>query len=323
MVYKVNLEHFRRELKSVNIQGASAVARATLQAVAEYAAAGQAPVKTAGWRKLRQVGGELARLRPTEPMARNLVHGYLHKLEKDWPSNSRTMEWADYSHRLADEFIYLEREAGGKVSSLGSRLVKTGQIIFTHCHSSLAEGILAAARRNGKSFQVYHTETRPLFQGRITNRRLRQARLPVTMVADSAAAYLVSEHSGDDVKVSWVLLGADSLGRDGSVINKIGSFGIALAAYDSRIPVYVAVTLFKLDWSGETKIEIRSNRELWSGAPRGTRMVNYAFDKIPAKYITGIICEFGVVKPRQVAKLAKRHYPWLIKMKNEKIKMEN
>ncbi|MBI5466183.1 MAG: translation initiation factor eIF-2B [Candidatus Kerfeldbacteria bacterium] len=308
-----HLSQFKHDLLTLHIQGATAVARATLQALTDYVAASAAPTTVKAWRRLQGQGEELSGLRPTEPLARNIIRWYLRELKTGWLSGRLKAAWPDVCRRLQDDISYRLSEAEAKVAGYGSKLVRPGQIIFTHCHSSLAERILVEAYRAGRRFQVYHTETRPLFQGRLTDKRLRGAGIPSVMVVDSAAAYLVSNHSGDEVSVSWVLLGADSLARDGSVINKIGSFGIALAAYDSRIPVYVATTLLKLDWRGETKIELRRESEVWPRAPRGAKIVNYAFDKIPAEYIKGIICEFGIVKPNQVAKLVKRHYPWLVK----------
>ena len=288
------------------------MAKATLVALAEYLADTKLPTTAKAWKGLRQVGEYLSHLRATEPMARNIVRWYLSELKiKLSQSSPNQATWLSLIKRIQNDINYRLIEAEAAVSKHGRQLVKNKQIIFAHCHSSLAENILVTARKLGRKFQVYHTETRPLFQGRITDDHLRQADIISTMVVDGAAAYLVSNHSGDEVEVSWVLLGADSVARDGSVINKIGSFGIALAAYDSKIPVYVASTLFKLDWHRETKIELRSTQEIWPQASEQTKIINYAFDRIPAKYIKGIICEFGIIKPTQAVKLVKTHYPWL------------
>jgi ribose 1,5-bisphosphate isomerase len=308
------LKEFKRDLLDLNIQGATAVAKATLNALAEYLANTELPTTTRGWKDLEKLGENLAGLRPTEPLARNIMRWYLVELKSRFTKSSFTkFNWLKLIKSIQNNINYHLTEAESVISKHGLRLVKNRQVIFTHCHSSLAENILLAARRQGKRFQVYHTETRPLFQGRITDEHLRRAGITSTMVVDSAAAYLVSNHSGDEVKVAWVLLGADSLARDGSVINKIGSFGIALAAYDSKVPVYIASSLLKLDWHRETKIELRSSQEVWPQAKHSAKIINYAFDKIPAKYIKGIICEFGVVKPNQVTALVRRHYPWLFR----------
>ena len=308
-----SVSQFKRALGSVRIQGASAVAQATLQAFAMYTRAQFAPRKTGDWVRLSRSAHSLVTLRPTEPLARNIVHWYIAELHDYAGNASSQAQWLGYVRSLERAILEYLNETDDLITKAGERLVRPGQTIFTHCHSSLAEHILAGARQAGKRFQVYHTETRPLFQGRITDRRLRKAKVPTVMVADSAAAFLISNHSGDSVKVSWLLLGADSIARDGSVLNKVGSFGLALAAYDSKIPVYVAAPLLKVDWQGKSTFELRPARELWPHAPPGTRALNFAFDRVPARYITGLITEFGIVKPSQVARLVKQHYPWLTK----------
>lgn len=312
-----NLERFTRDLRALHIQGATAVAHETLRALEEYVRSQTVPRSPHDWKALHTVADEISTIRPTEPLARNLARWYMGKLAGTWHKNIPLGTWQQKAASCAQDIRYELKEAEARLTANGLKLVKAGDKIFTHCHSSLAERILVGAKQAGKNFAVYHTETRPLYQGHITDERLRQAGINATMVVDSAAAYLVSKHSGDTVDISWVLLGADSIGRDGSVLNKVGSFGIALAAYDSKIPVYVATTLLKFDALHESTIEQRAASEVWSGAPKGTSIVNYAFDRMPAKFISGIVCEFGIVKPAGVARLVASHYPELtLKAKN-------
>ncbi|OHA57918.1 MAG: hypothetical protein A2588_03425 [Candidatus Veblenbacteria bacterium RIFOXYD1_FULL_43_11] len=304
-----DITRFIQAVSDVKIQGATAVAEATIDALVQYLAVAQIPVRATDWQKFARLADELAQIRPTEPLARNLSRWLIYELKKNFKTQRKPLDnWFSQVNKLGQELKYLLKEADANLSEVGSKLVANNQIIFTHCHSSLAESILIRGRQQHKKFKIYHTETRPLFQGRITSRHLKRAGIPATMVADSAAAWLVSNHSGDEVKVSWVLLGADSIARDGSVINKIGSFAIALAAYDSSIPLYIASSLLKIDALGESKIELRSAAEIWPSAPPGINIVNYAFDRIPAKYIRGIICEFGIIKPNKVLALARQKY---------------
>ncbi len=291
------------------------MAEATVNVLIELISSGPAPKSTADWRNLEKTAERLSSLRPTEPMARNLANWIIYELKKRSGGSAKNNEnFEATANKLLQESKYLLKEIEANLTEAGEGLVRAKQTIFTHCHSSLAENILIRAQKNKKKFKVYHTETRPLYQGRITSRRLQTAGINSVMVADGVAAWLVSGHSGDDVDVSWVLLGADSISLDGSVINKIGSFAIALSAYDSRIPVYIASTLLKVDAHNKTKIELRAEKELWPEAPAGTRIVNYAFDRIPARYITGIITEFGIIKAKDVSKVTKQHYPWIFKV---------
>jgi ribose 1,5-bisphosphate isomerase len=302
---------FKRRLQSVHIQGATAIAQATLRELARYLQAQTLLPKPQDWGKFTRFASALTTIRPTEPLARNLSVWFLGEL-KGYAGATRTVQaWRELVHHIECALQEYLAEADQRIVQAGERLVKRGQTIFTHCHSSLAERVLVGAHEVGKRFAVYHTETRPLFQGRTTDKRLRRAHVPATMVVDSAAPFLISNHSGDSVKVSWLLLGADSISRDGSVLNKIGSFGLALAAHDSKIPVYVAAPLLKIDWLGKSTLEPRASSELWPHAPKGTKVVNLAFDRVPADYITGLITEFGIVKPSQVPRLIKKNYPFL------------
>lgn len=301
---------FASSIAAVHVQGASAVAHETLRVFAVVLEHTAPPLTPRAWQALTAVGQELASVRPTEPLARNAVRWCLYELRMAYHGQPASA-WIKAVEVAAQEVRYQMREIEARLVASATKLVAARQTIFTHCHSSLAERVLGAAHRAGKRFSVYHTETRPLYQGRITDVRLREYGIPTTMVVDSAAPFIISNRSGDEVVIDWVLLGADSIARDGSVLNKIGSFGVALAAHDSKIPVYVVVPLLKLDWQGESTLELRSSDEVWPGAPAGTRIVNYAFDRIPAKFISGIACEFGLVRPSEVASLVRRHYPWL------------
>ncbi len=304
---KITLTTFEKHIKDIKVQGARSVALTTLQHVILVARSYQHCHQAKDLWRLRKIADRLANLRPTEPMARNLVSWFINSLIPQIRYN----EWQVYLKKQEQKIKLAVASADSLISQYGSRLIKSGINIFTHCHSSQVESILKQAKEAAKKFTVWHTETRPLFQGRITDRRLRRAGIKSVLVVDSAAAWLVSNHSGDRIKINLVFLGADCIEPDGSVINKIGSFGIALAAYESQIPVYIVASLLKLDWDKQSIIEIRPGKEIWLGAPHGTKIINFAFDKIPAKFITGIVTEAGIIKPAQVKKAALKFYPWL------------
>jgi methylthioribose-1-phosphate isomerase len=119
---------------------------------------------------------------------------------------------------------------------------------------------------------------------------------------------LISNFSGDKVKINKVILGFDVILPDNSALNKIGSFGIALAAYTSEIPVYLAGSLLKKS-SQKMEIELRSQEEVWPKGPKGIKIINFAFDRIPMEFINGYITEFGVIKPSEVGKYVSKYYP--------------
>jgi len=117
---------------------------------------------------------------------------------------------------------------------------------------------LIEAHKAGKNIHVYNTETRPLFQGRRTSNDLVKAGVPDTMIVDDAAPFFVDNMYESHVNVNMVIIGCDNIKIDGSVYNKIGSFAIALAAWHSKIPVYVVGSLTKVDTERSVEIEKRS-----------------------------------------------------------------
>jgi translation initiation factor 2B subunit (eIF-2B alpha/beta/delta family) len=185
--------------------------------------------------------------------------------------------------------------------------------IMTHCHSGSVVKTLVEAHKSGKNIQVYNTETRPLYQGRRTSQDLVKAGVPDIMITDDAAPFFVDNLYESDTHMDMVIIGSDAIKSDGSVYNKVGSFSIALAARHSKVPVYVVGSLFKVDTDNTVKIEQRSGQELWADAPKGLKIINYAFDLVPAKFITGIITQYGVIKPKDIKKAVKKQYPWMMK----------
>jgi len=198
------------------------------------------------------------------------------------------------------------------MAARGAKLIKNKDKIFTHCHSVTVVNILKNAKKQGKKFHVFNDETRPLFQGRLTSEDLARAGIVNTMVVDATAGFLVSNFSGDEVKINKVIMGCDVILKDNAALNKVGSFNIALAAYTSGIPVYLAGTILKKT-NLKMKATLRDSNEVWPAAPKGLKIINYDFDRIPARMITGYITEFGVIKPREVDKYAKKYYPWILK----------
>jgi len=182
--------------------------------------------------------------------------------------------------------------------------------VLTHCNtgplatagSGTALGVIIAAHDGGKRLHVYVDETRPLLQGaRLTMFELAQAGVPATLIADGAAAATMRTKS-----VAAVIVGADRIARNGDAANKIGTYGVAIAAAHHGIPFYVAAPRSSIDFSladgSAIHIEERAPEELWgvgshATAPPGTRTYNPAFDVTPGRLIAGIVTEYGVARP--------------------------
>lgn len=308
-MFRVNLDKTYQQIKGVEIQGATAVAEATLLALKEYGLKVPANSVEAWLGKVREAADFLRSARPTEALADNAVASVL------WDKNfEKITTVAEARNRLEKEvvdFLLLINQGRDDITAFGQELIKNYHKIFTHCHSSTVVNILIAGHQSGLQFEVFNTETRPLFQGRITAERLVKAGIAVTMVKDSAASFFLSDVSGPDYQMDVFLIGADAILQDGSVVNKIGSYGMALGASQAGVPIYVAASLLKFHPESRIEIEQRPPTEIWNNPPRGLQILNYAFDRIPVELITGYITEQGVIKPNQLKAAVNKYCPWI------------
>ena len=258
MKNKKRFNQIVRDIKSIKIQGARNIAKSALKAY-----------HTSPNKKSKN---KLLGLRPTEPMLQNV----LERAEKE-----------DYK-KILRHFD----EAQEKINGAVIKIIKNNDVIFTHCHSTNVSNALIHAKKKGKKFEVYNTETRPLFQGRKTAKELRKAGIKVTMFVDSALGVALSREQGTK-KASKVFIGADALTKKG-VINKVGSEVIAQIAKVNKIPFYVIADSWKFS-KKNIPIEQRKLNEVWDKAPKNIKIKNPAFEFVPKKLITGIISEYGLM----------------------------
>lgn len=200
------------------------------------------------------------------------------------------------SIKTIDELLSKLRETKD-IEKNGFKLIKNGFVIMTHCHSGTAMAVIKYAFRKGKKISVIATETEPKKQGIITAKELAKAKIPVTLITDSAVGYFMPFCNA-------VFLGSDALRKEGNV-NKIGSYQIALIAKAHKKPYYVIADTFKLDKRKEIRIEERPPSEIYHKL-KNVKIRNPAFDITPWKYITAVITEKGIFKPRQIIKMIKR-----------------
>jgi ribose 1,5-bisphosphate isomerase len=253
-------------IKSIKIQGARNVAISGLEAYNLFPT--QASKK------------KIASLRPTEPFLINVLNA------------AENLTVAGLNTLLDKNQDTINKEV--------FKLIKTNDVIFTHCHSSTVVSALIYSKKKGKKFEVYLTETRPLFQGRKTARELKSAGINVTMFVDAAAAIALREEQGTR-KADLVLLGADAITKKGT-INKVGSGMFAQIARFNQIPVYILSDSLK--YIPKIKLEKRPSNEMWSN--HKIHIANFAFELIRKKYITGVISEFGLLPFKRFIKQARK-----------------
>lgn len=194
------------------------------------------------------------------------------------------------------------------IGESGTKLLKDGDTVLTHCNAGrlacvdwgTALGVVRSAIAEGKEIKVIACETRPLNQGsRITAWELMEDKIPVTLISDSMAGWVMQQGLVDSV-----LVGADRITQD-VVFNKIGTYSLSILAKEHDIPFYVAAPTSTFDfngWEGSVKIEMRNPDELrFFGseqlAPKDVEVYNPAFDATPMENITAVITEKGVFYP--------------------------
>lgn len=199
-------------------------------------------------------------------------------------------------------------EACKTIGRFGAALVPDGAACLTHCNAGAlatagygtALGVFRAAAEAGKRIRVFADETRPYLQGaRLTAWELLKENIPVTVITDNMAGYFLKKG-----EISLVVVGADRIAANGDTANKIGTYSVAVLAKENNVPFYVAAPISTIDLSLQTgdeiPIEERHSREVThlAGlpiAPGGVKVRNPAFDVTPARYITAIITEKGIV----------------------------
>ena len=202
-----------------------------------------------------------------------------------------------------------DRETCRRLGQVGAALLADGATVLTHCNAGglatadygTALAPIYAATDGGKKIQVYADETRPLLQGaRLTAWELMQSGVDVTLITDNMAGRVMFEG-----RIDAVLVGADRIARNGDVCNKIGTYSVAVLARENGVPFYCVAPLSTfdpaLDDGSQIPIEERPAEEITEGfgrrtAPAGVRVYNPAFDVTPARLVTGIVTEVGLIE---------------------------
>jgi methylthioribose-1-phosphate isomerase len=303
-------------IKCLRVRGAPAIGAAAAYGIVLAAlSAGQATQKE----YIKQVESAGRFLKATRPTAVNLAWAVDRMLGVMTQAGALGAE--DLSRVLLEEAhkIHCEDvESNRRMGRYGQELVPDKAGILTHCNAGAlatagfgtALGVIRAACEAGKQVSVYADETRPLLQGaRLTAWEMMQDNIPVTLITDNMAGYLMSKG-----KVDLVIVGADRITANGDVANKIGTYGVAVLAKEHGIPFYVAAPLSTIDLSlpdgGAIPIEEREQDEVTSFggiqvAPAGVKVWNPAFDVTPHRLVTAIITERGVVRPDYLQNLRK------------------
>jgi ribose 1,5-bisphosphate isomerase len=244
---------------------------------------------------------------------RNALRFIVFKARKS--SLEKPKELAELVSKTAAEYKRHSLENKEKIAEYGSNLVRDGGSVLVHCHSGTVMRVLKRARDKKKDFRVFCCETRPLYQGRISARELSDYGIETTLIVDSAASSTMKKMSDEDI----VLVGCDAITAQGDLVNKIGTFQIALAASALDKNLYSCTGLHKfepLTLSGIPEpIEERSleevlpekERKKWGKKSRKfANVINPAFDLTPSNLIKAFVTEYGVVPPASLVAFAEK-----------------
>jgi len=297
-------------IEDLKIQGSSKVRKAAVQALKQSVQKSKAKTLVAFRRELQRHCLQILKARPTEPETRTALRIIL---KAGSLPGQDLQEVKDHVLKTIRSYEKDRKETMQKIALYGSRLIEKGDTLLTHCHSHTVEEIFKKAKK--KIEMVYCTETRPLFQGRITAMNLAKAGIPVTMIIDSAADKFMHP-------VDKVFIGCDAVLSDGSIVNKIGSTQIANSAKKHHNPLFVCTSSHCFDpatyFGFEEEIEERDKGEVWKKAPKKVKVRNPAFDIVNAFYVQAIVTEIGVFDPENFAlemynrlDLGKRKEPFL------------
>lgn len=305
------LEGTAGKIKSMEIRGAGRIARAAAAELRDYAKRLAAKDLDEFNEKMKFAAEMLVGTRPTAVSLPNAVRSVMRY-------KSATLDEARMEiKKLADEFITNSKNAVKKIGEIGAKRVRDGDTIMTHCNSSAAISIMAAAHAQGKHINVIATESRPRMQGLLTIKQLDALGIPTSLIVDSAVRYFMKE-------ADLVVMGADAVTVNGSVINKIGTSQLAMAAHEARKNVIIAAETYKFSprtLLGElVEIEERDpgevlSREKLAELPN-VSVRNPAFDVTPREYIDLICTEVGAIPPEMAYVIIKEFLGWGIEEMN-------
>jgi ribose 1,5-bisphosphate isomerase len=286
------------DIKALKIQGATRIAGSGVKCIEITARKSKAKTRAAFISELHTLNEKLANARPTEPALRNATKSVLLRVQiyEDFETIKR------YTVQVCRNYIKELKTMINKIADIGSNQIKDGERILTHCHSEHVIAILKAAKRQGKKFEVFVTETRPKYQGIITAKKLLKSGIKVTYCIDAAIGYIMRD-------ISKVLVGCDAILADGSIVNKVGTFPISVMANKFGVPVVVAGGTYKFDAQtilGQPEpVEQRDPSEIVSlrALPKAN-VINPAFDITPAEFVHSLVTEKGITKPEWVRELA-------------------
>ncbi len=292
-----------RKISSMEVRGAGRIARAAAAALRNLAVSLNVKTLEDFDSEMRKAANILLATRPTAVSLSNAIRMVL-RYSAD---NVEEAKLAVISN--ANSFIENSEKAVQRIGEIGARRIRNGDTILTHCNSMAALSIIREASKSGKEIKVIATESRPRWQGRLTIGMLEEMGVETELIVDSAVRSMMND-------VDLVVVGADVITANGSLVNKIGTAQIALCAHEARTGFMVAAETYKFSPQtimGElVQIEERDPEEVLPDISKykHIRVRNPAFDVTPHSYIDIICTEVGAIPPEMSYLIIKEKLGW-------------
>ena len=304
-----NYRDVAKSIKVMNIRGAPAIGVAAAMGMALAALDYKDLPKEEFIGKMEEAAEIIRNTRPTASNLFWAINRIMDIVKKSIGNSFEiSEEIVEEAKLMAQEDVNVNKNIGKN----GAELLKDGETVLTHCNAGSLATVqygtalapIRSAIEQGKNISVIANETRPRLQGaRLTAYELQYDKIPVKVISDNSSGLLMRLG-----KINKIIVGADRITQN-AIINKIGTYLVALAAKDNNIPFYVAApksTLSLSEKDSDVIIEQRNSSEVSNVlgkvqiVPNGVECLNYAFDITPFRLVTGIITEDGVFTPEKL-----------------------
>ncbi len=291
------------KIRSMEVRGAGRIATAAAASLRDFSMTLEVKSLDEFNAELENAANLLLKTRPTAVSLSNAIR-MVRKYKAEDVDGARQAVVLN-----ANNFIENSQKAVEKIGQIGSRRIRDGDTVLTHCNSQAAISVISAAHSSGKKIKVIATESRPRFQGITTIGMLEKLGIETELIVDSAARSVMNE-------VDLVVVGADVITANGTLVNKIGTAQIALCAREARTSFMVAAETYKFSPKtilGElVTIEEREPMEVLPDISkyRHVKVRNPAFDVTPHQYIDLICTEAGAISPEMSYLIIRERLGW-------------
>ncbi len=291
------------KIRSMEVRGAGRIATAAAASLRDFSMTLEVKSLDEFNAELENAANLLLKTRPTAVSLSNAIR-MVRKYKAEDVDGARQAVVLN-----ANNFIENSQKAVEKIGQIGSRRIRDGDTVLTHCNSQAAISVISAAHSSGKKIKVIATESRPRFQGITTIGMLEKLGIETELIVDSAARSVMNE-------VDLVVVGADVITANGTLVNKIGTAQIALCAREARTSFMVAAETYKFSPKtilGElVTIEEREPMEVLPDISkyRHVKVRNPAFDVTPHQYIDLICTEAGAISPEMSYMIIRERLGW-------------